>query len=52
MFAAHDGVWTSRALFELKLLDSFMKESQRLSPGSLCKPADRICFPGVMRIRC
>ena len=41
MLAAHDGIWTSRALFELKLLDSFMKESQRLSPGSLCKPLDR-----------
>ncbi|KAI1387289.1 cytochrome P450 [Hypoxylon trugodes] len=32
--AAHNGVMTTQALFEMKLLDSVMKESQRVNPGS------------------
>ncbi len=30
----HDGIWTRKALGELRLLDSFMKESMRLYPVS------------------
>lgn len=37
VLAAHDGVMTSHALFEMKLLDSVMKESQRVNPGSLVR---------------
>ncbi|KAI1344563.1 ent-kaurene oxidase [Xylariaceae sp. FL0016] len=29
---AHDGIMTPRALFDMKLMDSVMRESQRLSP--------------------
>ncbi|KAI1632917.1 ent-kaurene oxidase [Biscogniauxia mediterranea] len=32
-----DGVMTTHALFEMKLLDSVMKESQRVNPGSLVR---------------
>ncbi|KAI1491516.1 ent-kaurene oxidase [Biscogniauxia mediterranea] len=32
-----DGVMTTHALFEMKLLDSVMKESQRVNPGSLIR---------------
>ncbi|XXG96060.1 hypothetical protein Hte_002337 [Hypoxylon texense] len=37
VLAAHDGVMTSHALFDMKLLDSVMKESQRVNPGSLVR---------------
>lgn len=37
VLAANDGVMTSHALFEMKLLDSVMKESQRVNPGSLIR---------------
>lgn len=33
--AEHDGVMTTQALFDMKMLDSVMKESQRINPGSL-----------------
>ena len=29
------GVMTTHALYEMKLLDSFMKESQRMNPANL-----------------
>ncbi|KAI0595189.1 ent-kaurene oxidase [Biscogniauxia sp. FL1348] len=32
-----DGVMTTHALFEMKLLDSVMKESQRFNPGNLVR---------------
>lgn len=32
---ANGGVMTTHALFEMKLLDSVMKESQRFNPGSI-----------------
>ncbi|OTB14586.1 hypothetical protein K445DRAFT_318993 [Daldinia sp. EC12] len=37
VLARHDGVTTSHALFEMKLLDSVMKESQRLNPANLVR---------------
>jgi hypothetical protein len=37
VLAANDGVMTTHALFEMKLLDSVMKESQRHNPGNLGK---------------
>lgn len=37
VLAEHDGVMTSRALFDMKLLDSVMKESQRMNPGSMIR---------------
>lgn len=37
VLAANDGVMTTHALFEMKLLDSVMKESQRVNPGSLIR---------------
>jgi len=38
---ANGGIMTTHALYEMKLLDSFMKESQRMNPGNLgpsCRP--------------
>jgi hypothetical protein len=35
VIAANDGIPSTHALFEMKLLDSVMKESQRTNPGSL-----------------
>lgn len=35
VLAANDGIPSTHALFEMKLLDSVMKESQRTNPGSL-----------------
>ncbi|KAI0169271.1 cytochrome P450 [Hypoxylon sp. FL1284] len=37
VLAANDGVMTSQALFQMKLLDSVMKESQRVNPGSIVR---------------
>ncbi|KAI1338803.1 ent-kaurene oxidase [Xylariaceae sp. FL0016] len=37
VLAKTDGVMTTHALFEMKLLDSVMKESQRINPGSLIR---------------
>ncbi|KAI1100328.1 cytochrome P450 [Jackrogersella minutella] len=37
VLAANNGVMTSHALFEMKLLDSVMKESQRVNPGSMVR---------------
>ncbi|KAI1498295.1 ent-kaurene oxidase [Biscogniauxia marginata] len=37
VLATTDGVMTTHALFEMKLLDSVMKESQRVNPGSLIR---------------
>lgn len=37
VLAANHGVMTSHALFEMKFLDSVMKESQRVNPGSLIR---------------
>ncbi|KAI0887803.1 cytochrome P450 [Annulohypoxylon maeteangense] len=37
VLAANGGVMTSHALFEMKLLDSVMKESQRVNPGSMIR---------------
>ncbi|KAI1878121.1 hypothetical protein JX265_002489 [Neoarthrinium moseri] len=37
VLAANDNVLTTQALFQMKLLDSVMKESQRLNPGSLVR---------------
>ncbi|KAF3068388.1 Ent-kaurene oxidase [Daldinia childiae] len=37
VLARHDGVTTSHALFEMKLLDSVMKESQRMNPANLVR---------------
>ncbi|OTB03695.1 hypothetical protein M426DRAFT_321621 [Hypoxylon sp. CI-4A] len=37
VLAKHNGVMTSHALFEMKLLDSVMKESQRVNPGSVVR---------------
>ncbi|KAI0839943.1 cytochrome P450 [Hypoxylon sp. FL0890] len=37
VLAANNGVMTSHALFEMKLLDSVMKESQRMNPGSMIR---------------
>jgi cytochrome P450 len=34
---ANDGVLSTHALFEMKLLDSVMKESQRTNPGNLVR---------------
>ncbi|KAI0891821.1 cytochrome P450 [Annulohypoxylon nitens] len=37
VLAANGGVMSSHALFEMKLLDSVMKESQRVNPGSMIR---------------
>ncbi|KAI0004374.1 cytochrome P450 [Xylariaceae sp. FL0662B] len=37
VLAANGGIMTTHALFEMKLLDSAMKESQRMNPGSLIR---------------
>lgn len=34
---ANDGILSTHALFEMKLLDSVMKESQRTNPGNLVR---------------
>lgn len=41
----HDGVMTTQALFSMKLLDSVMRESQRLSPSSLLRMVRRVMKP-------
>lgn len=33
----HNGELTSRALYDMKLLDAVCKESQRLNPADLCR---------------
>lgn len=35
VLAENGGVWTTKALQDLKLTDSFMKEAQRLNPAFL-----------------
>jgi hypothetical protein len=35
VMAANGGALSTHALFEMKLLDSVMKESQRINPGNL-----------------
>ncbi|KAI0128888.1 ent-kaurene oxidase [Xylariales sp. AK1849] len=37
VLAANDGVLSTHALFEMKLVDSVMKESQRVNPGNLVR---------------
>ncbi|KAH6654487.1 ent-kaurene oxidase [Truncatella angustata] len=37
VLAANDGVLSTHALFDMKLLDSVMKESQRTNPGNLVR---------------
>jgi cytochrome P450 len=35
VLAENGGVMTTHALYDMKLMDSFMKESQRVNPGNL-----------------
>ncbi|KAI1845355.1 hypothetical protein JX266_008450 [Neoarthrinium moseri] len=37
VLAANNDIFTTRALFQMKLLDSTMKESQRINPGNLVR---------------
>lgn len=42
-----DGVMTSQALFRMKLLDSFMRESQRFTPPFVGMSTIPQCLVGV-----
>lgn len=44
----HDGVMTVKALFDMKLMDSVMNESQRLNPAFLCKYCQPSMLDGVL----
>jgi hypothetical protein len=46
VLAANNGVWSTKALGELTLLDSFIKESQRLHSIGLTLPSRKVMAPG------